>query len=292
MYFSRVQIRSSISELSELSSILRNDHYGVHRLLWRLFSNQEQRIFIYREEIAREQLGPSPSVRGAPIYYLVSQSKPVAGDDSLFTVDSKDYRPQLAVGQCLAFDCRVNPVIARQGKKHDVVMDAQLQFLSSLIKAHQLETFLSVKPDKGEYKKLLLSNGGEALDRGLTELLATDSRYAERLSQISCLADKLEWAIKARADKALESWMQKQGKRCGFTLLLDDDGLSKLQNSAYNWHGLPQKTIQKDQKSGFSSVDFTGELQVTDVEKFRQVLFNGIGRAKAFGCGLLLVRRL
>ncbi|MGY6275374.1 type I-E CRISPR-associated protein Cas6/Cse3/CasE [Methylomonas sp. MgM2] len=52
-----------------------------------------------------------------------------------------------------------------------------------------------------------------------------------------------------------------------------------------------QKPIKKGQKSCFSSVDFCGELQITDPEKFRQTLFNGLGRAKAFGCGLLMVKR-
>lgn len=50
--------------------------------------------------------------------------------------------------------------------------------------------------------------------------------------------------------------------------------------------------IRQAEKSGFSSVDFTGELQITDAEKFRHTLFNGLGRAKAFGCGLLMVKRL
>jgi len=66
----------------------------------------------------------------------------------------------------------------------------------------------------------------------------------------------------------------------------------KLQNSAYTWHGLPQKAAKNGEKSGFSSVDFTGELQITDPEKFRQTLFQGMGRSKAFGCGLLMVRRV
>ena len=47
----------------------------------------------------------------------------------------------------------------------------------------------------------------------------------------------------------------------------------------------------KRDKSGFSTVDFSGELQVTDVQKFEQALFQGIGRAKAFGYGLLVIRR-
>jgi len=33
-------------------------------------------------------------------------------------------------------------------------------------------------------------------------------------------------------------------------------------------------------------------MQANDPEKFRQTLFAGLGRAKAFGCGLLMVRRL
>lgn len=40
----------------------------------------------------------------------------------------------------------------------------------------------------------------------------------------------------------------------------------------------------------FSTVDFSGELTVTDPLQFRVALETGIGHAKAFGCGLLLVR--
>jgi CRISPR system Cascade subunit CasE len=288
MYFSRVQVRSDIKELSELAGLLKNDHYGVHRLLWRLFPGQEQRTFLFREEIAREQLGPSPSVRGQPIYYVVSQTKPIADAASLFRVETKDYRPQLQNGQKLGFDCRVNPIIARQGKKHDVVMDAQLQFLKTLVSSSQLQLSLPAKPDKGDYKKVLLAEGGEDLNNRLTDTLVNNYRYAERLRQISTMTDKLEWAIKAHADARLEDWFKKQGKQHGFELLTDDHGQCKLQSSAYVWHGLNSK----GKKAGFSSVDFTGELQVTDVFKFEQALFQGIGRSKAFGCGLMLIRRI
>lgn len=51
----------------------------------------------------------------------------------------------------------------------------------------------------------------------------------------------------------------------------DGNGLTKLQNSTYIWHGLPQKAAKKGEKAGFSAVDFSGELQVTDTEKFRQL---------------------
>jgi len=39
-----------------------------------------------------------------------------------------------------------------------------------------------------------------------------------------------------------------------------------------------------------STIDFTGLLTVTDPTKFTESLFRGIGPAKGFGCGLLMVR--
>jgi CRISPR system Cascade subunit CasE len=41
----------------------------------------------------------------------------------------------------------------------------------------------------------------------------------------------------------------------------------------------------------FSSVEFDGKLAVTDAAKFSAMLAQGLGKAKAFGCGLMLIRR-
>ena len=287
MYFSRVRLRPEVFKSSQLHRVLEGNVYGAHRLLWDLFSEQ-QRSFLYREEIAREQLSSSPNARGESIYYMVSQSKPVEPINSLFKVDTKNYRPQLTLGQVLSFECRVNPVVTKKAKKHDVVMDAQLIFLKGLIAKFNLESELPANTKKQDYKKLLLAKGGEALNQHLTVILSTDIRYSERLQQVSNLADKLEWSLKGQVDTALENWWKRQGERCGFELAVDDSDLSQLQNSAYQWHPLPEK----GKHAGFSSIDFTGELQITNVEQFNQALFSGIGRAKAFGCGLLMIRRV
>jgi CRISPR system Cascade subunit CasE len=288
MYFSRVRIRPNIFKSSQLGKVLEGNVYGIHRLLWDLFPEEKQRTFLYREEIAREQLRALPTVRGESVYYLVSQTKPI--ENELFSVDFKNYQPQLAVGQHLTFECRVNPVVTRLGKKHDVVMDAQQQFLKLLVKEFNLETQLPDKQEKSAYKKLLLDKGGEAFSQRLTDMLQTDPLYAEQSQQCKQLSELMEWALKSCIDRALENWFKNQGERLGFKLLTDDNDLSKLQNSAYQWHGLSVKGCKGD-KSGFSSVDFTGELQVTDIDKFNEALFTGIGRSKAFGCGLLLIRR-
>lgn len=42
----------------------------------------------------------------------------------------------------------------------------------------------------------------------------------------------------------------------------------------------------------FSALDLAGLLVVADPEQLRRVLFEGVGPAKGFGCGLLLVRRV
>lgn len=40
-----------------------------------------------------------------------------------------------------------------------------------------------------------------------------------------------------------------------------------------------------------STIDFTGLLTVSDPNRFKEALYRGVGPAKGFGCGLLLVRR-
>jgi CRISPR system Cascade subunit CasE len=52
---------------------------------------------------------------------------------------------------------------------------------------------------------------------------------------------------------------------------------------------------KKDDPSArhFTSFDIQGQLQVMQPDIFiKNVLFSGLGRAKAFGCGLMLVRRI
>ena len=48
----------------------------------------------------------------------------------------------------------------------------------------------------------------------------------------------------------------------------------------------------KDENLRFSSANLFGELTVLDSGRVRSALPEGIGHAKAFGCGLLLVRRV
>jgi CRISPR system Cascade subunit CasE len=49
------------------------------------------------------------------------------------------------------------------------------------------------------------------------------------------------------------------------------------------------KAGKRDHNIRFSAVDFAGELIVTYPELFHLALCNGIGHAKAFGCGQLFL---
>lgn len=76
-------------------------------------------------------------------------------------------------------------------------------------------------------------------------------------------------------------WLEKKGKNSGFELI----GLPTIEKE-YN-HLYRDK--EKGNKATFYGLDFTGRLRVTNTEKFRKALCEGIGRARSFGFGLLTI---
>jgi len=292
MYFSQVRIRTKIQQSSELHRLIQGNAYGIHQLLWNLFPNRNIRSFLYREEIAREQLGVQSGVKGEPIFYLVSEERP-AVDDPLLKVETKVYSPKLRPGDTLAFKLRANPVIARKcaGRKnsvrHDVVMDSQrnlLLELSSMLGLHGTGT-------KSELKKNIVdavnSSGNRQVRDKLQAVINENERF--RYAREPEINRQLAMALKAYMDKNLEKWLLNKAEANGFELIRDEKGdRLKFQAESYRWHHLPKK----GKTAGFSSVDFDGVLRVKDPGKVIAVLFKGIGPAKAFGCGLMLVRRV
>lgn len=122
MFLSKVSIVPSGQSAQELAKLGTNGNYASHQLLWKLFTDQEQRNFVYREEMA---------VGGLPQYYILSGTAP-AVDNPLFHVQSKTFKPQLKKGSRLAFKLRVNPTVClknNEGKsqRHDVLMHAKRQ---------------------------------------------------------------------------------------------------------------------------------------------------------------------
>lgn len=286
MYLSRIRLRPEIGQ-TQLALVLQDRKYGLHRLFWDLFSDgkadQQRRTFLFREELAVEQLSRPSKRKADPVYYVLSQERPV--ENALFTVEPKEYNPKLSAGEKLSFKLRVNAVVTRNGRRHDIIMDAQNGWLNDQLQ----EINQSTDEDKGKRKQRLLEYAGDAqlaLWRSQIEM----GLFSQKLEQPLGRTALLEWAIKTTAAERVHAWWERQGKENhGFEIARHSrTDIPLLEYSAYLNHQIPEK----GKKAGFSSLDLSGEVVVTDVEQFTRLLMEGIGPAKAFGCGLMLVRRI
>lgn len=77
-------------------------------------------------------------------------------------------------------------------------------------------------------------------------------------------------------------WLESRSEAWGFRLPVTPE------LGAYRQHVLNKGSGKPVQ---FSTIDYEGLLEVTDPEKLIDTMAQGIGRAKAFGGGLLLLRR-
>jgi CRISPR system Cascade subunit CasE len=85
------------------------------------------------------------------------------------------------------------------------------------------------------------------------------------------------------------SWMAAQGERAGFRLAADANGTPRLAVDGAQWRELPRS--KGTRPLSFGALDFEGELELRDPPVFLTALANGFGKSKAFGCGLMLIRR-
>lgn len=81
--------------------------------------------------------------------------------------------------------------------------------------------------------------------------------------------------------KHQREWLAHRGDVQGFSILDEPTVTPLLWQRFSKGHGQSVVTV--------ASVTFEGRLTVTDADKFRDALTSGVGRAKAYGCGLLTV---
>lgn len=77
-------------------------------------------------------------------------------------------------------------------------------------------------------------------------------------------------------------WLLSKAAACGFHL--NEDEFDVVYSQWYKF----KKGIDK-QIVTLRTADFEGKLTITDLQGFKQSLLSGIGRAKAYGCGLLTI---
>ena len=78
-------------------------------------------------------------------------------------------------------------------------------------------------------------------------------------------------------------WLKRQADKAGFTI--ESGG---VQIEGYEQHRVARRGSAP---MGFSTLDFTGLLTVSDPDVFMSAVAQGFGAAKAYGCGLMLIRR-
>ena len=158
MYFSRVTLKLNRLPYVMQQKMQNSGPYAIHQWLWQLFPNQEKRCFLFREE----RIGKGYQ------YYLLSEIAPLTNHE-LFLVETKPYQPKLTVGMKLIFSLRANPVVFKNGKRSDVMMNAKYlakqQGLDNEIKIRQNEAAINWLIKQSESRGFSLSTiDGQQLD--------------------------------------------------------------------------------------------------------------------------------
>ena len=158
MYFSRVTLKLNRLPYVMQQKMQNSGLYAIHQWLWQLFPNQEKRCFLFREE----RIGKGYQ------YYLLSEIAPLTNHE-LFLIETKPYQPKLTVGMKLIFSLRANPVVFKNGKRSDVMMNAKYlakqQGLDNEIKIRQNEAAINWLIKQSESRGFSLSTtDGQQLD--------------------------------------------------------------------------------------------------------------------------------
>ena len=88
-----------------------------------------------------------------------------------------------------------------------------------------------------------------------------------------------------------EDWLRKRAEAHGFQV-----GEEDFRVVGNDWHTFYKQETREREKAEkrvlLREATYEGVLTVTDVDKFKELLCNGLGRGKAYGMGLLTVMRL
>jgi len=84
------------------------------------------------------------------------------------------------------------------------------------------------------------------------------------------------------AQEAADIWIRRQGERCGFR---------PLETLVEGYRTLDLKRRSR-QSATLGILDLSGKIEVVDPAAYLPAMVQGFGRAKAWGCGLMLIRRV
>lgn len=199
------------------------------------------------------------SANGWPTFYTVSAREP---EDSggLWEIHPKKYEPKLSKGERLAFKLRVNPI--HHDKKERT--ETEIEFWRASRKERGLKEKL---PTKKRVRH-------DVVMEAKTRLHLKEMPYDKRPHVAELIHE------------AGFTWLKGCEEEKGFAVNGTDVRVDGYHQQKF-FKGRGAKPVT------FSVLDFNGILTVTSPGTFvRESLYKGIGPAKAFGCGLMLARRI
>ncbi|NOQ14507.1 MAG: type I-E CRISPR-associated protein Cas6/Cse3/CasE [Methyloprofundus sp.] len=111
--------------------------------------------------------------------------------------------------------------------------------------------------------------------------LIIDAKHQLKKNNLQCGED---YSLDELVQEKGMNWLERKGQQHGFSVKNWDVAIGNDK----------EYTISSKEKKNFliRTLDFEGKLIVTDVDLFLKALKNGIGPAKAFGCGLLSIAKI
>ena len=79
-------------------------------------------------------------------------------------------------------------------------------------------------------------------------------------------------------------WLIRKGEQHGFSVKQFEVGIDNDREYSVKPPGKQAFTLR--------TLDFEGNLKIVDADQFKNALFNGIGSAKALGCGMMMIKRI
>ena len=130
---------------------------------------------------------------------------------------------------------------------------------------------------------------GDRLDISLRANATRTKRSGERVDVVMDALHAVPSEARAEermslAQTAGTAWLARQGEKAGFRLI-------EAQVAGYSVEVLPGHRGPRKGQPQFGILELSGRIEVTDPAAFLPHLAQGFGRAKAFGCGLMLIRR-
>lgn len=231
------------------------DPYRQHQLLWKLFDLPAK-----AEGESAPFLFRAEQQEHLPKFYVLSQQEPT-DTSGKWIVESSAYHPSLASGDRLAFKLRANPVVKRPGgvvlgeDGRPKICQTGRRSGEQKFKVIRHDVVMDAKQRMGW--RDLPPEQRPALAQIIQE--AGAAWILERASSYGCRIDESSLRVDGHTVHRMGRYKHGERARSGITL---------------------------------STLDFEGTLEVLDPTQLAKAMYGGIGPAKAFGCGLLLLRRV